>query len=179
MQQRLVGPAWGERTPLCTSLAKHWSDTRQQKYRKMFLERQLYLSFLLPCSWICCWSVYIAFLPLRFSFWLLVGSTSLVPVGPFLLHAVLAVDMLQCDESEIKWEIEWNWSLQIGTFSKKVFPQGQISSNSSRSKACSPNSWGNEGKGHLDLRVSNSCGPGWLNLYSLTTWNWLIKWWHI
>ena len=89
----------------------------------MFLERHLYLSFLLPCSWICCWSVYITFLPLRFSFWLLVGSTSLVPVGPFLLHAVLAVDMLQCDESEIKWEIEWNWSLQIGTFSKRSSPR--------------------------------------------------------
>lgn len=123
---RLVGPAWGERTPLCTSLAKHWSDTRQQKYTKMFLERQLYLSFLLPCSWICCWSVYIAFLPLRFSFWLLVGSTSLVPVGPFLLHAVLAVDMLQCDESEIKWEIEWNWSLKIGTFSKRSSPRDKF-----------------------------------------------------
>ncbi len=55
--------------------------------------RMAVVSFLLPCSWICCCFVYPTLFRLRFSFWLLVGSTSLVPVGPFLLHAVLAVDM--------------------------------------------------------------------------------------
>lgn len=74
-------------------------------------------------------------------------------------------------ESEKKWEIEWNWSLQIGTFSKRspFCPRhGQNSSNSSRSKACSPNSWGKESKGHLvGAQKISGCGPGWLNTHWL------------
>lgn len=50
------------------------------------------------------------------------------------------------------WDKMRNWMKLIladWDLFEKVFPQGQISSNSSRSKACSPNSWGNESKGHL------------------------------
>ena len=100
----LVGPAWGERTPLCTSLArKNTGPTQGNEIYKNEIKwswrdkcifcRTAVVSFLLPCSWICCCFVYPTLFRLRFSFWLLVGSTSLVPVGPFLLHAVLAVDM--------------------------------------------------------------------------------------
>ena len=134
----------------------------------MFLERQLYLSFLLPCSWICCWSVYTTLFPLRFSFWLLVGSTSLVPVGPFLLHAVLAVDMLQCVESQIKWEIEWNWSLQIGTFSKRSSPD-KFPPILLDPRLALPIPEATKEKViwwalKRYLRICNGCGPGWLIL---------------
>ena len=148
MQQRLVGPAWGERTPLCTSLQNTGPTQGNKNIDKFSWKDNCILAFCCHVLGFVAGVSTLAFLPLPIQFRLLVGSTSLARLGHFCC-------MLSCSWHVAMW---WVWD-KMRNWMKLILEDWDLFKKSSpRDKfppilldpSCSPNSWGNEGKGHLD-----------------------------